>query len=251
MANRKDEKERLRREREEAERRSNAETRKRLILGYAVAGVLAIAVIGGVIFAIASGGGSSAKDKGGDGGPNVDTRFGIVPDGVSIDNRTGTPPPEIVNGDLTAAAKAAGCDLQLDLPDEGNTHVSKSVPSALPKYDTNPPTSGDHYPDPLADGAFLDTPPVGNFLHSIEHGRIEIQYSPDLSEADQLALKGVFDADRGGMIMFPNPDMPYEVATTAWTQLMGCKTFEGDATLDAIRDFRDQYRGRGPEPIDF
>ena len=53
------------------------------------------------------------------------------------------------------------------------------------------------------------------------------------------------------MIMFPNPDMPYDVAAVAWTQLMGCDSFDGDATLDAIRDFRDQYRGRGPEAIAF
>ena len=49
--------------------------------------------------------------------------------------------------------------------------------------------------------------------------------------------------------MFPNPEMPYEVAATAWTQLMGCKKYEGAATLDAIRDFRDTYRGLGPEPL--
>ena len=51
--------------------------------------------------------------------------------------------------------------------------------------------------------------------------------------------------------MFPNPDMPYEVAATAWTQLMGCKRYEGAKTLDAIRDFRDQFRGRGPEAVPF
>jgi hypothetical protein len=28
---------------------------------------------------------------------------------------------------------------------------------------------------------------------------------------------------------------------------MGCKEFKGDATLDAIRDLRDIYRGQGPE----
>jgi hypothetical protein len=260
MADRRNEKERLRREREEAERRTHAETRKRLVLGYAVAALLAAAVIGGVIFAVASGGGGgkdvgksvNTGDEKGDGGSNVNTDFGgIVPDGVRIDNRSGTPPPEIVTGDLATAAKTAGCELQLDLPEEGNTHVDPPTPESLPKYDTNPPSSGDHYPVPLADGAFLDTPPVGNFVHTLEHGRIEIQYSPDLSEEDQLALKGVFDSDRGGMILFPNPDMPYEVATTAWTELMGCKTFDGDATLDAIRDFRDEYRGRAPEPFPF
>jgi hypothetical protein len=87
------------------------------------------------------------------------------------------------------------------------------------------------------------------FVHSLEHGRIEIQYSPDLPEEDQLALKGVFDESPGGVLLFPNDDMPYEVAVTAWTQLMGCKAFEGDATLDAIRDFRDIYLGQAPENV--
>ena len=157
MANRKEEKERLRQEREAMERRSNSEARKRLILGYAVAGVLGAAVVIGVLFAILSGGGSS-EGAGDDGGPNVNTMFGVVPKGLEIDNRKGTVPPDVVDGDLTAAAEAAGCDLQLDLKDEGSTHVDPPVPDSLPKYGTNPPTSGDHYPDPLADGAFSTTP---------------------------------------------------------------------------------------------
>ena len=214
-----------------------------------VAGLLAAAVVVGVVFAIASGGGEGGDGE--DGSPNVDTRFGVLPEGLEIDEREGTTPPEIVNGDLAAAAKAAGCELQLDLADEGSTHVEPPTPDSLPKYDTNPPTSGDHYPEPLADGAFLDEPPIGNSLHGLEHGRIEIQYSPDLPEEDQLAIKGVYDADRGGMMLFPNAEMPYEVAATAWTHLLGCKSFEGGATLDAIRAFRDQYRGRGPEPVSF
>ena len=45
--------------------------------------------------------------------------------------------------------------------------------------------------------------------------------------------------------MFPNPDMPYDVAITAWTQLAGCTNYEGSATLDVLRDFRDIYRGQG------
>ena len=65
------------------------------------------------------------------------------------------------------------------------------------------------------------------FVHSLEHGRIEIQYSPDLSEADQLALKGVFDESPDGMLLFPNSEMPYDVAVTAWTQLLGCPKYDG------------------------
>lgn len=51
------------------------------------------------------------------------------------------------------------------------------------------------------------------------------------------------------MLLFPNADMPYEVAATAWTRLLGCDRYQGRATLDAIRAFRDIYRGQGPEPV--
>ena len=49
--------------------------------------------------------------------------------------------------------------------------------------------------------------------------------------------------------MFPNPEMPYDVAITAWTQLAGCETYEGAATLDLLRTFRDIYRNQGPESV--
>ena len=40
-------------------------------------------------------------------------------------------------------------------------------------------------------------------VHSMEHGRIEIQYSPDLPEEEQLALKGVFDQRPDGVLLVP------------------------------------------------
>ena len=42
--------------------------------------------------------------------------------------------------------------------------------------------------------------------------------------------------------------MPYQVAATAWTQLLGCPTYN-DRVPDAMRAFRDQYRLKGPEYI--
>jgi hypothetical protein len=246
MASRKEEKERLRQERVAAQQRESQAARQRLMIGYGVAGLLAAAVVVGLVIVIASsGGGSGAGDQ--PENAHIDEVSGIVPSGVEPDDREGTTPPEIQQADLQTAAKDAGCDLQTDLRDEGNNHVKGGL--AYSKYGTNPPTSGDHDPNPLADGAYASEPPVGNFVHSMEHGRIEIQYSPDLPEDDQLALKGVLDEDPDGMLLFPNEQMPYEVAATAWTQLLGCEKYEGDKTLDAIRDFRDTYRGNGPEPI--
>jgi Protein of unknown function (DUF3105) len=247
MATRKEEKERRRAERLAAERREADAARRRLIAGYFVAGLLGAAVLGGIIVAL-TGGGSGGGENPGDfpEDAHIQTLSGSI-NGIEPDGRTGTTPPAIEQGDLQTAAKEAGCELRLDLPDEGNTHIKPSDP--VPDYKTNPPTSGNHIVSPLqqADGAYAEMPGPQYFVHSLEHGRIEIQYSPALSEEDQLAIKGVFDEDPDGMLLFPNPDMPYEVATTAWAQLMGCKTYEGRATLDAIRDFRDAYRGQGPE----
>ncbi len=244
MASRKEEKERLRQAREEAEASSTRAERKRLLLGYAVAGLISIAVVAGIVFAIVGGGDDSG---GGASGDRVNETFGVIPDGVTVDDRDSAEAPSDGNTtDLEAAAEAANCELLTEQKDEGSTHIEGNE---LPNYAANPPTSGDHSPDPLADGAFADPPSPLNFIHALEHGRIEIQYQPGLPEADQLQLLGLYDEDSTGMLLFPNGEMPYEVAATAWRQTLGCDSYEGAATLDAIRAFTSQYRAKGPEPI--
>jgi hypothetical protein len=240
------ERERRRQERLVAEQAELASARRRLVFGYVAAGALTLAVIVGLVVALGGGGGGG--DAGGDVPANahVQVNSGFT-HGYSFDDRVGTPPPALQQGDLQKAAAAAGCELKLNLPNEGQTHITKE--SQIPDYKTNPPTSGNHNPEQLADGAYSEMPAPWYFVHSLEHGRIEIQYSPKLPEKDQLALKGVFDEDPPGMLFFPNTDMPYEVAVTAWQNLMGCPKYEGAKTLDAIRDFRDTYRGLGPEPL--
>lgn len=251
MASRKEEKERLRQQRLAAERRDAQAARSRLMAGYAIAGLLAAAVVVGIIVVIAGSGsdGGSAADT--PENAHIDPTIGVV--AADPDDREGTPPPPVKQARLQQAARAANCQLRLDLPDEGSNHFTNENEGS---YDTRPPTSGDHYGTPaeagtgaLADGAYANTPPISRAVHSLEHGRIEIQYSPDLPEEDQLALKGVFDEDPNGMIIFPNRDMPYEVAATAWTNMLGCRSYDGPATLDAIRAFRDTFRGQGPEAV--
>jgi uncharacterized protein DUF3105 len=261
MASRKEEKERLRAERLAAQSKGTGGERRRLLLGYVLAGLLGAAVIVGLIVVISSSGNGS-----GDG--NFDAcanghfqlQSGTPPaqpddkTASEADCREGTPPPPIQIGDLEASAKAAGCDLRLDLPDEGNSHIQPTDPT--PKYGTNPPTSGNHATSPYqaADGAYIDFPDPKFTTHSLEHGRIDYQYSPKLPEDEQLAIKGVFDESPDGTLLFPNPQMPYAVAATAWTNMVGCKDYNPQ-TLDVLRNFRDQFRGNGPEsgafPVSF
>lgn len=258
MADRIQEKEARRAAREAAEKKKRRKEKRRTIIAYAVAGVLAGAILVGAVIAIAGG--------------NDDNPPGHLPDGESTepmpdnafinvltgsvndtpgDGRTGSELPPVEQADLEKAAEAANCELQLDLEDEGNTHLEETAPD--PAYETNPPNSGDHILPPLqqADGAYLEFPGNKYVVHALEHGRIAIQYSPDLPEEDQLLLKGLFEDDPAGMLLFPNPSMDEgtQVAAAAWTQLITCDSFEGGATIDALRAFRDVYRGQGPEQV--
>jgi len=246
MASKKEERERLRRERLAAEQAATSDERRRLILGYFVAGLLGAAVLVGIVVAIVAGGGGGGEEQEANEAAGIDPNSGMVPVSLPPDEREGTPPPAVEQADLELAAEAADCELKLDLEDEGNTHLKPN--QKLPDYATSPPASGNHYPEPLADGAYLEYPELGNFLHSMEHGRIEIHYDPKLPEDDQLALKGLFDEDPQAMLLFPNPDMPYAVAATAWTNLIGCKQYTPEV-IDAIRAFRDVFRGQGPETV--
>lgn len=263
MTGRKEQRERMRQERLAAQQASASSDKRRLFLGYAVAGVIVVAIVAGIVVAITSGGGSDRPGTDAEGNPFPELAFiedeiGAVPDGIEVDGRDGTDPPEPRTAILEDAAEAADCELMLDLPEEGSDHIGdEDVPDV--EYDTNPPTSGDHYAGnevgsgALADGAYLEYPPVGRSVHALEHGRVAIQYSPELTEAEQLEIKGLFEESPEAVILFPNPDMPYDVAITSWRQLAGCETYDGGATLDVLRAFRDIYRGRGPEefPITF
>lgn len=246
MANRREEKERLRQIREEAEKRETAEQRRKLFVGYAVAGVLAAAVVIGIAVVILNSGGSGS---GASGAAHINTSSGST-NGVKPDDRDGPTPPPVEDHNLKTAAKAAGCELRLGLRDEGHTHISPDAP--VPDYGTDPPTSGTHAEPPYqqADGAYLEEPKQTFFVHSIEHGRLEIQYSPKLPEKGQLALRGMYDTLYAGTLLFPNKQMPYAVAATTWTNLIGCNRYEGAKTMDAIRDFGAATWGRyGSEAV--
>jgi hypothetical protein len=248
MASRKEEKERLRAQRLAAEQAATGSEKRRLYIGYAIAGLLAAAVIAGLVIVIAGSGNSSGGANGFDacGDGHFQLAAGTPPPGAKPDCRVGTTPPPIKIGDLAASAKAAGCDLKLNLPDEGNSHIQASSPE--PAYKTNPPTSGNHITAPLQapDGAYAQPIDPRYTVHSMEHGRVEYIYSPTLPQDEQLAIKGVFDEDPDGTLLFPNANMPYAVAATAWTNLVGCPKYS-PAVLDVLRNFRDTFRGNGPE----
>jgi hypothetical protein len=248
MASRKEEREALRQRRLEKEAAASSSDRKRLTIAYGV-GAVVVAVAAVVIIILASGGGSGSSGGGGESHINLSASYGST-NGVQPDEREGIAPPAAKVSNLQTAAEKAGCVLKLRLKNEGKEHIPPGSPE--PKYETNPPTSGNHVEPPYqqADGAYREMPEPIDFVHSLEHGRLEIQYDPNLPERDQLELKGLYDTMYGASLLFPNDKMPYAVAATTWTNLLGCPTYKGSITLDAIRDFGKATWGKyGGEPV--
>ena len=196
--------EKRRQERIEAEGADAGSNRNRLIVGYAIASTVVLA-IAAVIFVLASGGdGDSAPE--GDAHINLNASIGST-NGVEPDDRAGTVPAAAKvteprgggqGGRLRAAAEAegrgprphpgrlAGARLQ-DQPADLGQPRRTALPAGRRRL------HGDA-------GAEID------FVHSLEHGRLEIQYAPDLPEDDQLELKGLYDTMYGATLLFPNDE---------------------------------------------
>lgn len=225
MASRKEQKERLRQERLARESETAASAARRKRMGYVVAGALVAAVVAALVVVAASGGGESVT-----GGSSKDWPSGSV--------------PAAKEKDLAVAAKGAGCVLQHP-KDAGAGHTTKRV-----NYKTAPPTSGSHYPTPAHDAAYLTAPkPYESLVHALEHGRVVIWFKPTVPPAVKGALKKLYDEDKQLVVLTANPrPMPYAVASTAWTQLLGCPSYN-DKVPDAIRDFSNAYRLKGPERV--
>jgi uncharacterized protein DUF3105 len=142
---------------------------------------------------------------------------------------------------LADAAKKARCRV-VHPPKEGDDHVGSKV-----RYRANPPTSGDHNPTPADDGAYVRAPATEATVHSLEHGRVLIQFRPDASKRLRGQLFALFKEDKYHLLLAPNTTgMRWQVAATAWNHALLCKEMN-DKVFDAIRVFRDRYRDRSPE----
>jgi hypothetical protein len=238
MASRIEEKKRRREEREAKEAAARAAHKRQRTMqfgGLAIA-VVAVVIVGVLLASTGGGGTTSTTGVGNAQGPQAPTEA-----------IARIPPVKDTN--LTKAAAAAGCVVSHP-PSEGRTHVETPV-----TYHTNPPTSGNHNPVPALDGVYApgNTPTKEHYVHTLEHGRVELQYAPGQPRKVALQLQSLlaesFGNHPGGykMLLFQNnTNMPYAVAATAWTYLIGCKKVNNN-TWDALRDFRNAYIDKAPE----
>jgi len=228
MSSRQEEKEQRKKERVEREAAAAAAAKRKRLVQLVGGVVVACAIIAGVVFAISAGSGGGTDAGGAD----------------------------VATEDLTQAAQEANCVYRA-FPNEGQEHANKTFTPA--DYKTNPPTSGSHVPpgEEAQQGLYAagNEPGIGNWVHTLEHGRILFQYKPGTPSSVVSQLEALFNenvADSGGgyhsVLMRNNTKMPFEVAAVAWRHYLGCEKLTPKA-IDAMRLFREELVDTAPEQI--
>jgi hypothetical protein len=154
----------------------------------------------------------------------------------------------------SAALTSSGCTVQTFPAQQGN-HVAE-LPTGY-KYNSDPPTSGSHDPQPAAWDVYDEPVDERILVHNLEHGGVVIQYGDDVPQEDVDALIDWYRDDPNGIIVAPRPELGDQIALAAWNGeahdngneengtgvLAKCPRFD-EAAFDA---FLDAYGFKGPE----
>ena len=120
-------------------------------------------------------------------------------------------------------------------------HINAGTPGS--GYNSNPPTSGVHWPAPVKNGIYNDPLPDEQLIHNLEHGYIWIAYKRDVSDEVKNKLTEIVNEDDWKIVMAPRPTNDKPVILAAWGRNL--KMDEPD--FDKIKQFIETYRDRGPE----
>ena len=135
-------------------------------------------------------------------------------------------------------------DLSKAIPDEGRTHILEGTSV---EYNSNPPTSGSHWGETLADGIYDTEKPNEAIVHSLEHGRIWISFKPSIPDQTKKALEDLVKK-YNGTVLTPRSANDTDIALAAWNRL-DAFDLNPDGTFNEQRiiDFINRWRNKGPE----
>lgn len=160
-----------------------------------------------------------------------------------------------------AILESAGCTLKtFPAQTNTSDHSDVPTLEAKPKWNSNPPTSGPHFGTPAVWGSYDEPVPLVQTTHNLEHGAVVILYGKDVPDTEVEQIRDFYSEDPNAMIVAPLDSLGAKISLTAWTApeptpggdvdrgrgyLAECPAFDEKA----FSTFRDEHRGKGPERI--
>jgi hypothetical protein len=147
------------------------------------------------------------------------------------------------------------------VPKGQGTHVP-SLTKKLP-WNTSPPSNGQHYPEWAVWGFYKEPVNPRLVVHNEEHGGVVTWWGSKVTPSTVAKLLAFYGEQPDGSFGTPYPSLGSKIAITAWTgesshyqqngyygqgHIAICPNFTA-ATKKAFEDFRNLYRGHGPEGI--
>ena len=121
------------------------------------------------------------------------------------------------------------------------THIAQGTPGS--GYNSNPPSSGPHWPGPAKNGFYETALADQQLIHNLEHGYIWIAYKPDVGDEVKNKLKEIAQKEDWKVVVVPREANDTKIALVAWGRVLKME----DPDYEKIEDFIRTYRNRGPE----
>ena len=153
----------------------------------------------------------------------------------------------------------ASCPVEIDSPP---LMPAQHVPvGTMIQWDSNPPSSGPHFPIWAAFQAYASPVPRGYYVHDLEHGAVVLLYScsqpdgcPDVVAGLQAASDAIADdplcaaamqSVRVRTVITPDPLLDVPVAAAAWGWIYRAQCVD----LPTLKQFAVAHYGQGPEVL--
>jgi hypothetical protein len=134
------------------------------------------------------------------------------------------------------------------------THVAEGTDPG--PYNSDPPTSGRHYPGTLEPGFYEsgqvnDPYPAGFLVHNLEHGYVIFWYNCEIINEVECSdlktqIREVMSAENNfKVIAFPWESIDVPVVMTSWGRMLRFDQFDPEQA----QDFVQRNRNKAPEPF--
>lgn len=162
----------------------------------------------------------------------------IVIGSILITKVSEKPPPENQNAPEQISTSIEGVE-EFEIP--GREHITQGTKAT--NHNSNPPTSGSHWPEPIKNGIYDKPIPDEQAIHNLEHGYVWITYKSDTPSEIVDNLKKIVEEDNWKIIMSERDENETQIVLVAWGRLLKF----ADPDYEKIKKFIKVYRNRGPE----
>lgn len=125
---------------------------------------------------------------------------------------------------------------------QGAQHIEPGTEH--PAYNSNPPTSGSHYPQAAQRDFYDRALQDEQLVHNLEHGEIWMSYK-GIDDNTKRELAAIYSRNRGSVIVTAREANERPICLASWGRLMCMDSLD----VETVNDFIKANKNNSPEPL--